>query len=367
MISALLAVAGHFGYGRLPAYARWGGDMTSRPRNTRAFLKPVLLSGALALASLLLLWATPHSSAATFTVTKTEDTADGTCDADCSLREAITAANALAGADTITVPLGTYTLTIEGAFDNSNGAGDLDITDAVTINGVAGAPSTFIEACIAPCIATDRVFEVVNTIPTTTATISGVTIRNGRTPDSSGGGGGIQNFGMLTVTDSIITENRAAVTGGGILNYGTLTLNGTTVSSNTAEGFHAGGIYNVGTLALTSSTVFTNSANFDAGGIYNDTSALSLTNSTVTLNIAVGNGGGIFNFNGSTDPALGSVVLTNSTVSDNTTATGSGGGIYNSGEVAAAPGTVALTDSTVSGNTALSGDGGGIFSSGTLT
>ncbi len=39
--------------------------------------------------------------AATFTVTKTADTNDGTCDADCSLREAIVAANAAAGADTI--------------------------------------------------------------------------------------------------------------------------------------------------------------------------------------------------------------------------------------------------------------------------
>ncbi len=39
--------------------------------------------------------------AATYTVTKTADTNDGTCDSDCSLREAIVAANANAGADTI--------------------------------------------------------------------------------------------------------------------------------------------------------------------------------------------------------------------------------------------------------------------------
>lgn len=40
-------------------------------------------------------------SAATFTVTKTADTNDGTCDADCSLREAVVAANTNAGHDTI--------------------------------------------------------------------------------------------------------------------------------------------------------------------------------------------------------------------------------------------------------------------------
>jgi len=41
------------------------------------------------------------AKAATYTVTKTADTNDGTCDADCSLREAIAAANANAGHDTI--------------------------------------------------------------------------------------------------------------------------------------------------------------------------------------------------------------------------------------------------------------------------
>lgn len=39
---------------------------------------------------------------AAFVVTKTADTNDAVCDADCSLREAINAANSNAGADTIT-------------------------------------------------------------------------------------------------------------------------------------------------------------------------------------------------------------------------------------------------------------------------
>jgi CSLREA domain-containing protein len=67
--------------------------------------------------------------AAGFSVTKTTDTNDGACNADCSLREAIAAANAAAGADTITLPAGTYQLTLAnvGANEDSNTTGDLDI------------------------------------------------------------------------------------------------------------------------------------------------------------------------------------------------------------------------------------------------
>ena len=42
----------------------------------------------------------------TFQVTKTFDSRDGACDADCSLREAIIAANARPGPDTVIVPAG---------------------------------------------------------------------------------------------------------------------------------------------------------------------------------------------------------------------------------------------------------------------
>src|SRR5262245_10412441 len=52
------------------------------------------------------------ASPKTYAVTKTDDTADGACDSDCSLREAIIAANAHPGADTITLSAKSYTLTI---------------------------------------------------------------------------------------------------------------------------------------------------------------------------------------------------------------------------------------------------------------
>src|SRR3990170_6687024 len=62
----------------------------------------LIAAPALALViALAVAWGAAPAQAATFTVTKTADTADGTCNADCSLREAIIAAEAAGGADTI--------------------------------------------------------------------------------------------------------------------------------------------------------------------------------------------------------------------------------------------------------------------------
>src|SRR5688500_12333530 len=71
--------------------------------------------------------------AADFTVTKRADTNDGICDADCSLREAVSVA---APGDTITVPahIEHYTLTQSHLFINKN----------LTITG-SGMGSTIIE------------------------------------------------------------------------------------------------------------------------------------------------------------------------------------------------------------------------------
>ena len=165
-------------------------------------------------------------------------------------------------------------------------------------------------------------------------------------------GGGINNNGTLTLTDSTVSGNTARGSyayGGGIGSYGTLTLINSTVSGNTAG--HGGGIWSKGTLTLTDSTVSENTAtgtySQGGGGIWHE-GTLTLTNSTVSGNTG-DYGGGIVNG--------GTLTLIHSTVSGNT-AKFPGGGIYNGG-------TAMLTNSTVSGNTADSG--GGIYNGGTLT
>ena len=110
--------------------------------------------------------------ATTFPVTKTEDTNDGTCDPDCSLREAIDAANTNPGADDVPVPAGTYLLTL----------GQLVVSDDVDIAG-AGQTNTIIDGN-----ATGRVFEIQ---ASTTVDISGVTIQNGLITIAPRLGGGI--------------------------------------------------------------------------------------------------------------------------------------------------------------------------------
>jgi predicted outer membrane repeat protein len=80
------------------------------------------------------------AQAATFNVTRKDDPVPDGCKAnDCSLREAVIAADDTAAKDTIVLPAGKYLIDLVGEFDNSEETGDLDIsTDMIFM----GAPST---------------------------------------------------------------------------------------------------------------------------------------------------------------------------------------------------------------------------------
>ena len=275
-------------------------------------------------------FATP-ALAATFDVTKIADTNDGACNADCSLREAIGAANALAGSDTINLPAGAYILGIAGTGEDANATGDLDITGDLTVSG-AGQATAIIDGG-----GIDRVLTVHAGV---SALIDAVTIRNGD-PGPGFGAAGILNAGTLMLTNSTVTDNTGDDFGGGIYNTGTLTLTDSTVSDNTLLGSNAsgggGGIFSQGTSTLTRTTVSGNSTIGRGGGIYNLDLTATITNSTVSGNTAL-NGGGIFN-------RVGTVNLVSSTITDNT-ATDNGGGIWNFG------GTTSFRNTIVSGNMA---------------
>ena len=81
-----------------------------------------------ALALLAALSAAVPAGAAVFLPTTTNDTADGICDAECSLRDAISEANKSAGFDVIVLGPGVYRASGSGNED-LNAGGDFDILD----------------------------------------------------------------------------------------------------------------------------------------------------------------------------------------------------------------------------------------------
>jgi hypothetical protein len=211
-----------------------------------------------------------------------------------------------------------------------------------------------------------------------TATITGLTIAYGK-------GGGLRNFGTLTLANCAVQDNQDSGTagaGGGIYNQGTLTMNNCTVQDNQCTGGTGGGIEDLGTMTLIDCTVSNNSAAF-GGGInsglagtaphVNGLSAnVTLTNCTISGNSASDSGGGIDAYEnltmigctvsgnsasgagaGGIDTSHGTVTLTNSTIADNSATAQYGiGGIRKGGSA------LRLTDCTVADN--AGGNVGGI-------
>ena len=234
-------------------------------------------------------------------VTKTDDTFDGVCDGDCSLREAIARA---APGSTIEIPAGQYTISAQITIDK-----DLDLTGA-------GAENTIIQAHAFPGEATSRVFEITGGV----VTISGVTIRHGKTSGFEVSGAGILNSGTLTLVESVVSDNSSGSRGGGIYSSGTLTLEGSTVTGNEAPQHTGGGIWGVVTLlqstvsdntaahyggiqgggTFINSTISGNSVprntggNLAIGGGFAATDNTTMTNVTITENYSVGNAGGMW-------------------------------------------------------------------------
>lgn len=321
------------------------------------------------------------AQAAMITVSTTTDEVN--TDGDCSLREAVVAANTDAardactagtGADVINVPAGTYTLSLAGGGENAAATGDLDLTDAdgVAIQG-AGSATTIIDGD-----RIDRVFEARPGITiSTTSRISDVTVREGASVAPPTGGGGIRATGAntsLIVDDAIVTEN-TAVQGGGIDAEGGagLTVTDSAVTHNTTTRLSGGGIFFAdGTASIEDTTIRANTAqaivpgipNTYGGGISLLAATTTISGSTISVNRAAGaapddagpggaGGGGISNAEGS------SLEVTNSTISNNvlTGVGGSGGGGIDNGAfpgtlLAPTPSTAVLRHVTLADNSA---------------
>ena len=306
----------------------------------------------------------PAAPLVTFAVTKNTDTNDGTCDADCSLREAIVASNANGtGADMITFNAAgnTPTLTIV-ASDNSAAGGDLDINGNLTVMGNGSGTTILSTSYIAGNNCDCKVFGVNQSgaFLGLAVSFSGVTIQNGfnrtacGTFQETGGGGDFFLTGtgnVYSMTNCVITNNTAtncaASHGGGI-------------NVDSANGASVGGP-NIGTVTFTGCTVTGNKSDAEGGGLNlaADKHDVNVTNCTIGGALAAngnmatttlrGNGGGIdieHSFGGT-------VTISGTTTIRNNTAARTGGGIT----ITFNP-NVSITGATIQDNTANSSGSG---------
>ncbi len=348
-----------------------------------------MTSRSVAFALLLALICVTEVHAASFSVTKTEDTNDGTCDSDCSLREAIQASTVLSGTefDVITLPAGLYRLTIPRGVrsDNSPGNGsdgNLVVDTFLSIVG-AGRDVTIIDA--RPSEFAPGVDRVLSLTLAGRLRLSGVTFAGGRT---LGQGGGILSLrGQLELTDAAVVECNANTGGGGLAvsNGAMTTITRSLIADNTAGTMSGpsgsgGGIQNIqSTLTVIDSTISGNTALLSTGGGImnidqqnrpNPPAILNILGSTITGNLAgdptrasifEGVGGGVFN-------RSGRALIENSTITQNeavpgcapgfgcTPGSGRGGGVAHEmlrGDDAN-DGTT-IVNSTIAYNTALTG------------
>lgn len=263
----------------------------------------------------------PAALGANYSVSKIADTNDGTCDADCSLREAVAAANATAANDSIYFALPFFasprtiiltageivfanngTLTIYGTGANrltisGNGASRIFASGA---NVVANLHHLrFTGGNGAGSVNTGRggaVYNVGGTMVITNSVFSG---------NSAANGGALNNAASaspsvpanLTLNNCWVTNNSSTSSGSAMQNFSTstLTLINTSVTNNTSSGTGiAGAVQANGTVSITNSTFSGNTApSGTGGGVYYNGSSLIMTNSTLANNSSSLGGGGL--------------------------------------------------------------------------
>jgi CSLREA domain-containing protein len=232
-----------------------------------------------------------------FTVTKTADTNDGTCDVDCSLREAIAAAAALSGNNELirfASPLfdsaQTITLTL----------GQLVATESVVIQGPGAAKLTISGNDQSRILLTDTAAAV---------SLSGMTFTRGRA--IGGVGGAILSQGYLSMRNMAITGNQ-------------------TVAGPAPEILYGGGLYSLnGKVNIVNCTFSDNRAGDYSGAIEfvavsgSPANWLRMVNSTISGNTAKDGIGAIEVFNDISGGNIQVEMINNTIVNNHAPSTGS--------------------------------------------
>lgn len=251
--------------------------------------------------------------AASFVVNTTAD--EDNTDGDCSLREALRAANDDVtvdacgvpgrGADTINLIPGTYTLSLD----------ELSISDDLTLRGL---PDTF------TIIDANEASRVIAITDGSVVHIEHLTVTGGDSGIAAGSGIYVQD-GSLTLTRVKVSNNRPE---GGIYLLGpsTLTLAESQIIDNTGPGLYL----RSGVSATVRNSQISGNTNDSAGGGIFSQGTLEVINSTISGNRTTVNGGGI-HVSGGVTRFYNVTVAANTADSDATSST-SGGGVSVQGD-----------------------------------
>jgi CSLREA domain-containing protein len=326
-----------------------------------------LLAGATLGATALL---ASNAQAASYTVTTTNDSNDGSCTVGlCSLRDAVNAANADSSSDTITFASG-----LTGQIDLTGGALPITTNHGLTING-PGAGSLSVSGQ-----GNSQIFKVTSSGggppgSQSANVIRGLTLTDGST-SAPGGAVSDLSFEPLVLIDDAINHSRSTNSdndggGGGVFAEGPLEIVASTISGNTAA--HGGGVeinpkYASSTepkyalpVLIKDSTISNNHATGTSGasaspfggggGVAAYGGQMVVRDSTVSGNTSIRSGGGI------TDLSKYGMTISGSKLNRNT-ATAAGGAVMDEGFIAGRKyGPTEISTSTISGNTAHSGAG----------
>ncbi len=257
-----------------------------------------------------------------------------------TLRQAIAAANAHPGADTIAFANslfggGAKTITLNGQ--------ELTFTDTTAQTVIDGPGESLLT------VSGDNASRVFHVDAGANVEILGLNVTGGAAPvgaDGNSEGGGIYNAGTLDLTAIDVSGNKAV----GVMPVG---------PQQGAEGL-GGGIYSTGTLVIQDSTITSNSAN---GGALKNSRYVD-GSPTASYDGQAGEGGGIY--------SAGPLTISRSTISLNSASGGVGGqgdGIRGEGDGGLgvggginALGSLSVSDSTLSGNFATGGSAAGASS-----
>ena len=317
-------------------------------------MNPISRTGPLVVAALTAsLVLVASASAATITPTPGFVADNHTDDANCSLREAVTIANAdssaaepdcgvngTLGNDTIALGAGTYVLDIAGVDGgNPNATGDLDANTTLadlTIDGAGAATTTIDSNLAAP---TDRVLQHGSS---GSLNVTDLTVTGGNSVQE---GGGILSQAELALERVVVTFNTTGSVGGGISARGSsLTITDSVVSDNTNTGVDGGGLITDATVTTIDSSVIRGNSGAHSGGP---------------------NGGGIQAVD-TTLTITDSLIVDNDVTDTDAAGTVRGGGLAIAGAAASAT----IRGTTISANRALGGSdrtGAGVLVTGTAS